>query len=307
MSNAAEANAEEADKCCANCGIAPVDDIQLKECNGGCDLVKYCSIECQEHHSDLHEEECKQRKAEIRDKELFEQPDESHLGECPICFLPLPIDPGKSSFYTCCCKIVCNGCSYADYINSGKNNCPFCREPTVDTQEEHHKEHIKRVMERVKVNDTNALRRMGRIHFDEGDYHRAIEYSTKAAESGDARAHYLLGYMYYYGEGVEKDEEKVIHHWEKAAIGGSPEARQMLACYEGKNGNIERAVKHFIIAAKLGYEESMKSLWVEFKDGNITKDDLEDTLRSHKAAIDATKSEQRDLAEEFHQLLAASR
>jgi TPR repeat protein len=113
--------------------------------------------------------------------------------------------------------------------------------------------------------------------------------------------------MYYYGEGVEKDEEKVIHHWEKAAIGGNPQARQMLACYEGKNGNIERAVKHFMIAAKLGYEESMKSLWLEFKDGNITKDVLEDTLRSHKAAIDATKSEQRDLAEEFHQLLAASR
>jgi hypothetical protein len=57
------------------------------------------------------------------------------------------------------------------------------------------------------------------------------------------------------------------------------------------------AVKHFIIAANLGYDLSMKALWTEFKDGNITKEDLDATLRTHQAAIDATKSKQRDRAE----------
>ncbi len=76
---------------CANCGIAQVDDIKLKICDGGCDLAKYCSDKCQKNHRDQHEEGCNQRKAELHDKQLFEQPDGAYLGECPLCFLPLPI------------------------------------------------------------------------------------------------------------------------------------------------------------------------------------------------------------------------
>ena len=65
--------AVKADEVCASCGIAPVDDIKLKLCDG-CDLVKYCSDKCREDHREQHEEECNQRKAELHDKELFKQP-----------------------------------------------------------------------------------------------------------------------------------------------------------------------------------------------------------------------------------------
>ena len=44
---AVEAEKEAVEVCCANCGIAQVDDIKLKICDGGCDLVKYCSDRCQ--------------------------------------------------------------------------------------------------------------------------------------------------------------------------------------------------------------------------------------------------------------------
>ena len=98
MSSMAEAEAD-ADICCANCGIAEVDDIKLKDCDG-CDLVKYCSDKCQENHREQHEAACKKRKAELRDKELFEQPDGSHYGECPLCFLPMPIDQSKFRFHS---------------------------------------------------------------------------------------------------------------------------------------------------------------------------------------------------------------
>ena len=60
---------------------------------------------------------------------------------------------------------------------------------------------------------------------------------------------------------------------------------------------MDRAVKHFIIAANLGYEKSMKELWGHYSDGNIIKEVLEVTLRTHKAAIDETKSAQRDAGE----------
>ena len=95
-------------------------------------------------------------------------------------------------------------------------------------------------------------------------------------------------------EGVEKDEEMKVYHLEKAAIGGHPIARHVLALTEEKNGNMERAVKHYIIAAKVGYELSMKTLWKHYSLGNITKEDLDATLRSHQTAIDEMKSEQRD-------------
>lgn len=40
---------------CASCGIAAVDDVKLKDCNGGCDLVKYCGDDCQENHREQHD------------------------------------------------------------------------------------------------------------------------------------------------------------------------------------------------------------------------------------------------------------
>ena len=148
---------------------------------------------------------------------------------------------------------------------------------------------------------------MGTIRFNEGDYDKAIEYLTKAAELGDAAAHYNLGNMYWKGGDVEKEEEKGIYHYEKTAIGGHPQARHYLAITEGGNGNTERAVKHLIIAAKLGYEESMKELWKYYSAGNITLENLNATLRSHQSAIDATKSLQREEAEAIYQQMAASR
>ena len=102
--------------------------------------------------------------------------------------------------------------------------------------------------------------------------------------------------MYQRGEAVEKDKEKEVYHSEEAAIGGHPCARLVLAYHEKRNGNIERAVKHLIISANLGFDKSMKLLWAEYKRGNITKEDLDTTLRTHKAAIDAMKSPQREEA-----------
>ena len=288
MSSEAEA---EADVCCANCGIAEVDDIKLEECDG-CDLVKYCSDKCREEHRGEHNEECKKRAKALHDRKLFTQPDETHLGECPLCFLPLPVDTRKSMFYACCSQTGCRGCVLANYMSNRDHRCPFCREPATGKEE-----YNKRTMKRIKANDPAALRHMGRRCYDKGDYDSAFEYLTRAAELGDADAHCNLGLMYWEGKGVGKDEEKKVHHLETAAIGGHPLARDALAVIEERNGNMDRAVKHFIIAAKLGYDGSMKRLWKHYSDGNITKEDLDTTLRAHQAAIDEMKSEQRDAAE----------
>ena len=148
-----------------------------------------------------------------------------------------------------------------------------------------------------RANDPVAISEMGSYRYHQGDYESAAKYWTKAAELEDIRAHYELACLYRKGEGVEENEETAVYHWEKAAIGGHPDARHNLACYEGRNGNIERAVKHFIIAANLGFEKSMKALWEDYKRGNITKEELDATLRTHHAAINEMKSPEREAAE----------
>ena len=99
--NHKEAAAETTLSCCASCGIAEVDNVKLVPCDD-CDLVKYCSDQCQKDHRPEHETRCKERAAELREEILFRQPESSHLGDCPICFLPLPIDPRKTSMNACC-------------------------------------------------------------------------------------------------------------------------------------------------------------------------------------------------------------
>ena len=92
--------------CCASCGIAGVDDIKLVPCDD-CDLVKYCSDECREDHKSEHEEECKKRAAELHDEILFRQPESMHEGDCPICYLPLSIDPQQSVLIDLCWLLLC--------------------------------------------------------------------------------------------------------------------------------------------------------------------------------------------------------
>ena len=340
--------------CCASCGRAEIDDIKLKKCKD-CDLVKYCSDKCLENHRPCHDEECKKRRAELRDRDLFTVPESSHLGECPICCLPLPIDECESRLMSCCSKNICNGCDYTNAKRESEagleQRCAYCREPQPKSIEEAHK----RLMARVKKNCPVAMRHMGKICRNQADYETALEYLTKAAELGDtgahfslsvlylmgqgvekdikkyiyhseeaaigghptarhnlgclewnltkaaelgdAKAHFLLSCLYHKGQGVEKDEKKEVFHSEEAAIGGHPTARHNLGCEEYENG-FKRVRKHFIIAANLGDHDSLKLLKELYADGHASKEDYAAALRGYQAAVEATKSAERKKAGE---------
>ncbi len=292
--------------CCASCGIAEIDDIKLVPCDG-CDLVRYCSDACREEHKSEHEEACKKRAAELRDELLFKQPESTHMGDCPICCLPLPLDVAKSRMMACCSKVICRGCCYADVVRQMEGRlqrtCPFCREPVPDTMEEGEKQN----MIRIKANDPVALINQGGEKYSKGDYRTAFEYWSKAAELGDADAHFKVAGMYDHGKGVGKDAGKEIYHLEESAIGGHPDARYNLGFVERSNGNYERAVKHWLIAAAQGEDESIKMLMKVFKKGLVEKADLAAALWAHQAAVDATKSPQRLEAEEYYRILEEER
>jgi hypothetical protein len=153
-------------------------------------------------------------------------------------------------------------------------------------------------MKRVNANDPIAMVQMGLRRYEDGDYDSAFKYVNKAAALGDAGGHYQLACFYGEGKGVEKDVKKELYHLEQAAIGGDAIARYNLGIEVEENGRMDRAMKHWVIAAALGHDGSLNALKDSYEDGLVSKEDFAAALRAHQAAIEATKSPQREAAEE---------
>ena len=95
-----------------------------------------------------------------------------------------------------------------------------------------------------------------------------------------------------------------------AAIGGHSVARNNLGVLErdvGKDnlgseacvGNMNRALKHFMIAAGGGNEPSVTNIKELYMNGYATKDDYTKALHAYQSYLDYIKSDQRDKAAAF--------
>lgn len=243
----------------------------------------------------------------IPDDDLFKDPPPKE--ECQICMQPMPFYTNSNGmrgaqpmYQPCCGKSICSGCMISSIGEMKEGNmkqlCPFCRIPMIRST----KEYVMRVKKRMKLNDAEAFCFLG-LAYKDGDYglpqdHRKeFELLNRAAELGSINAHHYLSRTYYYGEGVEKDEEKALHQYKLAAIGGHEGARHCLGMWEGKNGNMELACKHFMIAARSGFDDSLKKVGEGYKAGFVTKDDYAKTLRAYQVSMNEMKNEQRATAE----------
>ena len=128
------------------------------------------------------------------------------------------------------------------------------------------------------------------------DYQKAIELNLKAGELGCSRGYFQVGQAYNSGRGVEVDKKKAKHYFELAAMNGHIKARHNLGCLENEAGNTDRAIKHFIIAARAGHEGSLGNVRTGFMDGWVTKDEYANTLRAYQKIQDEMKSDERDKA-----------
>jgi TPR repeat protein len=122
----------------------------------------------------------------------------------------------------------------------------------------------------------------------------------RAGEHGEARGHFSIGVAYYNGEGVGMDTNKAKYYYELAAVGGNVQAQHNLGCVEEGEGNMDRAVKHWMIAAEAGHDNSLAAIRACFLRGHATKDDFERALRAHKEAKDEMRSEQREAAAAYY-------
>ena len=276
---------------CASCGKGGDG---LKACNA-CKLVKYCNATCQRAHWSRHKKECKKRAAELHDEALFKEPLERE--ECDICMLPMPLRMSEQKYQPCCGKVLCYGCIHAAYTADTRQLCPFCRTP-------HHtsdKEYIERLKKRAEDGDAIAMHnlggfyRIGRMGLPQ-DLEKAMELWLKAGGLGHGAAQSSVANAYLEGLGIERDMKKAKYYWELAAMRGDEDARHNLGVNEERAGNIDRAIKHWMIAAGAGKDSSLGAIRKCFMHGLATKDDYEKGLRAHKEAKDEMKSDHRDAA-----------
>ena len=284
------------DNICANCGKGEECSGDLKSCTA-CKMVKYCNRDCQIAHRPQHKKACKKRAAEIHDEKLSKE----HLPreECPICMLPPPLYGNHTgmTFFSCCGKNICNGCICAMVKSGAKRLCPFCKSPPSNSNEEEVKK-TKKLMERGNADAFNHLAGFYArgINGLPQDWAKANELYLKAGELGCADAYYNLGQSYNEGMGMTLDKKKAKHYYELAAMNGNVHARHNLGCLEGQAGNNHRAMKHFIIAASVGFKFSLDSVKRGYMAGHVTKEQYANTLREYQKSQDEMKSDARDKA-----------
>ena len=248
----------------------------------------------------------------ISDDKLFQDPPPKP--ECPICMLPIPFADEVRRLcdvvriiQPCCGKVICGGCVEASDQEMDKGNmkdlCPLCRV----TNPRKDKEKLKMLKERMKLNDCEAYLQLGNVYYGglmglPKDMSKAVKFYQKAADLGSIDAHFDIGAAYYSGQGVDKDVLKAIHYFEIAAIGGHEVARHNLGVIEKAIGRMDRAMKHFMIAAKSGYDKCLKEIGTGYKSGHVTKDDYTKALRAYQVSVNEMKSDQRTKAAEIHAL-----
>jgi len=202
---------------------------------------------------------------------------------------------------SCCGKVICTGCVHAFQSRATKEEediCPFCRSPPESYDDE---EVIQRYKKRMEMNDPMAIYDLGCMYRNgecglPQDFAKALKLYHRAADLGNAQSYYNIGHLYMKGRGVDVDMKKATHYWELAAMRGSVDARYNLGVVEEKVGNYDRALKHYMIAARDGYSNSLENIKRVYKNGNATKADYAEALRSYQAYLVEVKNDQRDEA-----------
>jgi len=219
--------------------------------------------------------------------------------DCPICMIPLPLSESELTFMTCCGKKICMGCTWKEVKNSEKKGlrfeeqiCAFCRRPEDENP-------IKSLKKLMKKKNPTAFIRMG-IHYKEGDGvfqsdTKALEMFICSAELGHAYAYAAIGIWYKgLGTAVERDMSKAVSFDEVAAKMGSVHAHVMLAHFYTKTGDNNKRIKHLTVAARAGDKDSMDSMMDAYKDKELSKEELSQTLRAFQASTNEMKSKDRD-------------
>ena len=97
--------------------------------------------------------------------------------------------------------------------------------------------------------------------FNSGDYATAYDDWWPLAQRGDAKAQASLGFLYYSGKGVQRDDRQSLFWFSRAAEAGQPTAQFFLGLQyfygRGVQRDLARAYSWCDIALTNGYSESL--------------------------------------------------
>ena len=253
--------------------------------------------------------------------------------ECPICFVPLPLQDNQTTYWPCCGNTVCCACAtetdralaITNRMREKKRDlppmevsCAFCREPVPKFNWELLKRYEERVekgdrMAMVELSEKYKMGKNGSTTYRSSDCGlasdeaKAFKLLQRAADFGYPKALNRLGCSFLQGDlGVLIDEEKARVYLEEAAEKGDVDARCHLGNLAEDCQQHDLVLKHFKVAATAGDEDATKKLWKYFLLGKLSKTELEETLRTYKVAVDEMNSEERERYVAFKEVMAGT-
>lgn len=130
----------------------------------------------------------------------------------------------------------------------------------------------------------------GMEYYDDGEYARAFPLLERAADAGDARAQFRVGYMYNHGQGVEESEAEAAMYYRLAGEQGNASALNNLAlAYEQGSGvrqDYDRAVEYYRRAAELNNATAMANLANMYRQGRGVARDSAEAVRWYRQAVE---------------------
>ena len=235
--------------------------------------------------------------------------------DCAICLVPVPLEQSERRYMSCCGNAICKACAIENEKSIHKQNegksagekitftCPFCRKPVPTSAEEA----LLRLQARCLQNDHIALKVMGAAYRDGGlgkakDGLKALDCYIRAVELGSPEACTFIAGCYSEGNGLSIDKERVALFGRVGALRGHMAARHNVGFSEYNDlGNHEIGIRHWKIAAKAGYQDSLINLRNIYNaDGKmpgkefISKEEMDTIYRSGHDAQMEVKSEERE-------------
>lgn len=128
-----------------------------------------------------------------------------------------------------------------------------------------------------------------------GQLEAAFRHYCNAADFGDAKGAFYVGYMYERGEGVQKNIKSAVEWYTKSAKMGNRGAQHNLGFFYysgiGVERNLKLAYELFMMAAKQGKADSMLNIGVMYENGEYLAKDYHKALEWYRKAADNGNSD----------------
>lgn len=114
--------------------------------------------------------------------------------------------------------------------------------------------------------------------YDNKQYKIAMKALKPIAEIGDSEAQYLVGAMYYYGNGVRKNINKAVKWYKLSAEQSHPKSQYSLGNKyrkgQGVRKDLSKAISLYKLSANQGYRKAQFNLGFSYFLGNGVKKDI---------------------------------